>query len=129
MLPRIASSYLKAGARRAGEDGGTASVKVRVAYEDTMKVNLPDGTQKDIEDRDIVEEKTPWNTLKLDDGTILKIRLNVTGVQRVLDAWDPVNGSPSYFVQHAIAIRVRAPPKLKAKELHKTDTQEAKEVA
>ncbi len=94
-----------------------------------MKVNLPDGTQKEIEDRDIVEEKNPWNTFKLDDGTILKIRLNLTGVQRVIDSWDPSNGNPSYFVQHNVAIRTLAPRKLKAKELHKTDTQQAKEIA
>lgn len=94
-----------------------------------MKVNLPDGTQKDIEDRDILEEKTPWNTFKLDDGTTLKIRLNVTGVQRVLESWDRNTGNPAYYVQHTIAIRTLAPPKLKAKEVHKTDTQQAKEVA
>ncbi len=89
---------------------------------------MPDGTQADIEDREIVEEKTPWNTFKLDDGTVLKIRLNVTSVQRAIEKWDPATGNPWYSVTHNVTIRLRAPAKLRAKTLHKTETQQATEV-
>ena len=91
----------------------------------------PDGTQAEIEDREIVDEKTPWNTwntFKLDDGTVLKIRLNVVAVQRLVDKWDPGNGNPYYQLQHNVTIRTQAPFKLKAKTLHKTDTQQATEI-
>ncbi|MCJ2531839.1 MAG: hypothetical protein V3U30_00975 [Thermoplasmata archaeon] len=92
------------------------------------KVTLPDGTQAEIEDREIVEEKTPWNTFKLDDGTVLKIRLNVLSVQRILEKWDVTTGDPSYIVKNDLTIRTRAPAKLKAKTLHKTETQQATEI-
>ena len=92
------------------------------------KVTMPDGTQAEIEDREIVEEKTPWNTFKLDDGTVLKIRLNLISVQRVLEKWDIATGDPWYVVKNDLTIRTRAPAELKAKTLRKTDTQEATEI-
>ena len=92
------------------------------------KMSMPDGTQADLEDREIVEEKTPWNTFKLEDGTVLKIRLNLTSVQRAVDKWDPATGIPWYQVTHNVTIRTQAPAKLRAKTLHKTETQQATEV-
>ena len=92
------------------------------------KVTMPDGTEAELEDREIVEENTPWNTFKLEDGTTLKLRLNLVAVQRIVDKWDLNNGNPSYNLQWNATIRTQAPAKLKAKAVHKTDTQQATEV-
>lgn len=94
-----------------------------------MKVTFPDGTVAEVVDVEVGDEKTPWSTFKLDDGTVVKLRINVVGVQRALEKWDLATGNPVYSVQTNLAMRLQVPAKLKAKEIHKKkDTQEAKEV-
>ncbi len=93
-----------------------------------MKVTFPDGTVAKVVDVEIEDEKIPWSTFKLSDGTVLKLRINLLGVQRA-EKWDPGTGNPIYSVTNNLAIRLQVPAKLKAKEIHRmNDTQAAKEV-
>ena len=78
------------------------------------KVTFPDGTQVEMTEVEIADEKTPWNTFKLEDGTELKIRLNVVAVQRAKDKFDST-GKPAYQFQSNLTVRARVPPKLMAK--------------
>ncbi len=92
-----------------------------------MKVAFPDGTVSDVVDVQIKDEKTPWNKFVLDDGTVVRMRLNVVGVQRALEKWNDA-GDPIYRIQHDVTIRIQVKPELKVKDIHKVDTQEAKEI-
>ena len=78
------------------------------------KVTFPDGTVVEMVEVEIVNEKIPWSTFKLDDGTELKIRINIVGIQRALDKWDHT-GKPAYQIQSNLTVRSRIPPKLMAK--------------
>lgn len=69
-------------------------------------------------DVDIEDEKTPWCTFKLSDGTTLKIRLNLINVSRAGDAWDQHDGNPIYFYKTNMTVRlVGVPKELKAKRV------------
>lgn len=74
-------------------------------------------TQKDVaeaEDVDFAEEREHWNTYKLKDGTLLKIKLVLQGVKR-LQKWNQ-DGSPIYLINSTNVVRaVDVPKKLKAK--------------
>jgi hypothetical protein len=78
-----------------------------------MKVRAPDnsiveGTQVDFE-----ETSVPWSTIKLKDGTTLKIKIQVLDVIR-MDFYNPTNGDPAYFVPTTTIIRaVEIPNKLR----------------
>lgn len=66
------------------------------------------------EDVDFVEEKEGWNIYRLSDGSILKVKLVLTGVKR-LKKWNP-DGTPIYVINSQNIVRVINVPKdLKAK--------------
>jgi hypothetical protein len=75
-------------------------------------------TSEDIEkaeDVEIVEEKDYWNTYKLKDGSVIKMKLIVRGVKRLTTKWQP-DGNPIYFVNSQNVMRLGdIPKKLKAK--------------
>ncbi len=56
------------------------------------------------ENQDFAEIKETWNTYKLSDGTILKIKLVLRGVKR-LKKYD-ADGTPVYMVNHTTVLRV-----------------------
>jgi len=58
---------------------------------------------EDAEDLDFSEEKEGWNTYKLSDGTILKIKLILRGVKR-LKKWGP-DGTPIYLINAMNVVR------------------------
>jgi hypothetical protein len=80
-----------------------------------MKITFPDGTQAEVVDVEIVSEKSPWSTIKLADGSTLKMKLVVTSVVRPEDKFDPVTGNPNYVVHTKVVIRTSSPQKLKGK--------------
>ena len=47
----------------------------------------------------------PWSTYDLSDGTVLKLRTTITGIQRLEGEYD-AGGNPVYQVQSATMIRV-----------------------
>lgn len=53
-----------------------------------------------------------WNEYLLDDGTLVRIKLVVTEVVRIDDAYDS-NGEPVYVVNSTNVMRVSAPDELR----------------
>jgi len=80
--------------------------------EEKISLALPDGTLADAYEVDFDIESEPWTTVKLSDGTTLKIRIGISKIFR-LDRYDPINGEPGYFVQSGPIIRTQVPGKLK----------------
>jgi hypothetical protein len=63
---------------------------------------------------DFSEEKEYWNEYRLEDGTILKVKLVLRGVKR-LEKYEP-DGSPIYAINSMNVVRaVSVPDELKAK--------------
>ena len=80
-------------------------VRMRITPEDIEKA----------EDVDIVEEKDHWNTYKLKDGSLIKMKLIVRGVKRLTTKWQH-DGNPIYLVNSTNVMRLGSiPKKLKAK--------------
>lgn len=86
-----------------------------------MSKGAPPGmrvTQKDIEeatDVDFTDEEEHWNTYKLSDNTILKVKLVLQGVKR-LKRYNP-DRTPIYVIQSQNIVRaVDIPEELKAKQ-------------
>lgn len=74
----------------------------------------PEAIEK-AEDVDIVEEKDHWNTYKLKDGSLIKMKLIVRGVKRLTTKWQH-DGNPIYLVNSTNVMRLgNIPKKLKAK--------------
>lgn len=86
--------------------------------EDKISIALPDGTMVDAYEVDFDIDSEPWTTVKLSDGTALKIRIGISKIYR-LERYDPINGEPGYFVQSGPIIRTQVPARLK-KRPHST---------
>jgi hypothetical protein len=54
----------------------------------------------------------PWTTVKLEDGTVLKLRINVGKIFR-LEHYDQLSGEPAYQVASKVDVRSQVPQKLK----------------
>ena len=60
-------------------------------------------------------KKDYWNTYKLKDGSVIKVKLIVRGVKRLTTKWQP-DGNPIYLVNSQNVMRLgNIPKKLKAK--------------
>ncbi|MEE9601113.1 MAG: hypothetical protein V3W22_05370 [Thermoplasmata archaeon] len=82
----------------------------------------------EVVDVQIKDENTPWNTIVLDDGTAVRMRLNVLGVQRALEKWNAA-GDPIYRIQHDVTqFDYRSSRNSRSRNIHKANTQEAKEI-
>ena len=74
------------------------------------KEQLPQGTALDFETK-----KEDWNEYRLSDGTLLKVKLVLTGVVRLNGQFDPA-GNPVYAIANLNAVRViEVPPELRQK--------------
>jgi len=75
------------------------------------KVNTPMGP---VDATEIEFETTsePWTTVTLEDGSVLKLRINVGKIFR-LEQWDQMTGEPAYQVASRIDVRSQVPAKLK----------------
>ena len=90
---------------------------------------MPDGTLAETEDVEVVSEKTPWTTITLEDGTVLKMKIEVVHVTRAIDKFDPITGNPTYFIKSQHIVRQSSPPKLKAKSMKAPGARDSPEVA
>ena len=82
-----------------------------------MTQQLPEGEAVDF---DVVKED--WNEYRLADGTVLKVKLILTGVLRLKNQYDPI-GNPVYAISSLNAVRVLSvPQELRYKSLSKTPT-------
>jgi hypothetical protein len=75
------------------------------------KVNSPMGPV-DATELEFEVTSEPWTTVKLEDGSTLKLRLNVIKVFR-LEQHDQMTGEPAYMVKNGIDMRAQVNPKLK----------------
>lgn len=74
---------------------------------------------EDAEDLDFTEEMERWNSYKLSDGTILKVKLVLQGVKR-LKKWSP-DGMPIYVINSTNVVRaVDVSKSLRAKSKSQT---------
>ena len=90
-----------------------------------MSKGAPPGiriTQRDLMegvDVDFSEEQETWNIYRLNDGTIMKVKLVLRGVKR-LKRYSP-DGNPIYIIQTQNVVRTLDIPKeLKAKPKERT---------
>ncbi len=80
-----------------------------------MTVGITPEDLEKAEDVEITEEKDYWNTYKLKDGSVIRIKLIVRGIKRLTTRWQP-DGNPIYLVNSQNVIRMsKVPKKLKAK--------------
>ncbi len=69
-------------------------------------------TPEDVAEADTVqisEETEGWHTLKLSDGSVIKVKLVITSVKR-LKKFQP-DGSPIYLIQSQNVLRMESVPK------------------
>lgn len=78
-------------------------------------VEYPPGTQVEGTDVAITESIERFNELKLEDGTILRMRTNVVEVIRLDEQWNE-NGDPVYVVKSSTTVTaVEVPQEFKKK--------------
>jgi len=79
---------------------------------------LPDGRRIKCEDIDFEVENEPWVIYKLNDGTVLKIKVVVGKISRGIDPTtgdilrNPATGEPYYNVLHNLLILAEVPESL-----------------
>jgi hypothetical protein len=79
------------------------------------KVTLPGGQVADAFEVPVEESIERWSELKLEDGSILRVKINVITVTRVQGMWD-AQGNPFYAVNAApVMAVVDAPENLRKK--------------
>ncbi len=75
------------------------------------KVNGPNGPVDALE-LEFKVKSEPWTTIELEDGTILRMRLNIGKVFR-LEQYDQMTGEPAYICTTKNDISAQVPSKLK----------------
>ena len=75
----------------------------------SVKVNLPGGKTAEGTSVPILESVERWSEIKLDDGSVLRVKPNVIAVARVKDHWDG-SGNPIYAVRTQDTIVVASAP-------------------
>jgi hypothetical protein len=80
------------------------------------KVKLvPSGQEVDAFEVPVEESTERWSELKLEDGTILRVKINVIAIHRVPEMWDP-QGNPFYVLNMAPVIAIlESPERLRRK--------------
>ncbi len=74
-----------------------------------MQVAITPEDVAEAETVQIREETEGWNTLKLSDGSVMKVKLVITSVKR-LKKFQP-DGSPIYLIQSQNVLRMESVPK------------------
>ena len=68
--------------------------------------------QVEAEQVDFESKAEPWSTYELTDGTILKVRVILTGVLRIEGEYDQ-SGNPIYVVSSQNVVQANAPKKIR----------------
>ncbi len=74
-----------------------------------MQVQISPEDVAEAENLSIKDENENWNTYKLSDGSIMKVKLTVTNVKR-LKKYQP-DGSPIYLIQSMNVLRMDMIPR------------------
>jgi hypothetical protein len=79
------------------------------------KATLPTGQEVDAFEVPVEESTERWSEFKLEDGTIIRAKMNVISVTRVPEMWDP-QGNPFYAINAApVLALVDVPERLRKK--------------
>ncbi len=79
-----------------------------------VKIKLPNGEWADAAPVGINQSSEQWNHYLLEDGSVLKVKLVVTKVSRIDNAYD-AEGNPLYIFQSTNVTSVESPENLKKK--------------
>jgi hypothetical protein len=75
-----------------------------------VKVPMPpDGKPTDGFEVPVVESTERWTEVKLEDGSVLRVKPSILSAIRILDQWDP-DGNPMYALKAANAMVVAEAP-------------------
>ena len=74
-----------------------------------VKFQLPDGKMADASEVPVVETVERWTEVKLEDGSVLRIKPTVLGITRLEGQYDP-EGNPMYAVKAAHTIAIDSVP-------------------
>lgn len=74
----------------------------------------PTPPQPELAPIDIVREDTPWSEIYLADGSKIRARLVILGIQRAVGQYNP-DGTPAYMLQHQMVLHTISPDTLKKK--------------
>lgn len=89
--------------------------------------NVPDLSEAEVVDFTIESGETRVR-LKLKDGSVLEVRMEITNILRVGN--DPATGLPSYLIQSANILRlVSCPKELRKKPLRAGNKENSKPIA
>lgn len=79
--------------------------------EKRTKVTVPSLSPTPLEGYEVpISESTEkWTEIKLEDGSVLRLKPNVFKVTRVDDKWD-AEGNPIYAVNHTITMTIASAP-------------------
>jgi hypothetical protein len=79
------------------------------------KATLPDGTVVDAVEVPVDESIERWSELKLEDGSVLRVKIAVLSVKRIAGMWD-AQGNPFYSINATpVMAVVDAPDHLRKK--------------
>lgn len=82
---------------------------------ETKKLSLPDGRTVDVESVKITNHDDPPTFIDLEDGSRIRLRIDVLEVSRIHGMWD-AEGNPAYHVRSANTMAVLdAPDHLRGK--------------
>jgi hypothetical protein len=80
-----------------------------------VRVPLPNGQFANGSEVPVEETTERWTDVKLEDGTVLRVKTTVMNAIRVAGQWD-AEGNPMYFVKSApVVMVVSSPDRLKRK--------------
>jgi hypothetical protein len=81
---------------------------------DKHRVKLPGGGEGDATSILVNQAQEQWNTYLLEDGSVLKVKLVMTKIDRMDDLYDK-EGNPVYAFQSTNVVSVTCPDNLKKK--------------
>jgi hypothetical protein len=83
--------------------------------EQEIQIALPDGRVVPAVEMKFEQKSEPWITLEVEDGTEIRVRLEVIKVFRMVNVFDPVTGEPVYFFNSNNSVRVHSPVGIRKK--------------
>ncbi len=78
----------------------------------TVTLTMPDSSTAQATELNFKMKEEPWTELELEDGTVIRVRLDISKIYR-LDQYDPMSGEPIYYFTSANLIRTQVPPVLR----------------
>ena len=80
-----------------------------------VKMTLPDGRKVDGVAVDVKESTERWSQFELEDGTVIKVKITMTGASRAIKDYDP--GGLPWYQMHMVPVfaPMEVPEKLKKK--------------